>query len=96
MAELIYKDDLEKAVRESRANNYHKGFFAQAHDSEHFGFLGLISRQPVITEAEIKAKAIDEFAEKLRQEYENAISIPQIEIDFANKMIDRVIEQLKK
>jgi Lar family restriction alleviation protein len=48
------------------------------------------------TESEIRAKAIDEFAEKLKWEYENSIGISQREIDFANAVTDQVAEQLKE
>ena len=58
--------------------------------------LRIIEEQQVVAKEDIRAAAIDEFVEKVRQEYENAISIPQIEIDFANKVIDRVAEQLKE
>ena len=46
-------------------------------------------------ESKIRAKAIDEFAEKLKWEYENSIGIPQCEINFANAVIDQVAERLK-
>ena len=39
--------------------------------------------------------AIDEFAEKLKWEYENSIGIPQREINFAKAVIDQVAERLK-
>ena len=48
------------------------------------------------TGAEIRNKAIDEFAEKLKWEYENSIGIPQREINFANAVIDQVAERLKE
>ena len=40
-------------------------------------------------------KAIDDFAEKLKTEYKNALSIPAIEKETAYFAIDKVAEQLK-
>ena len=48
------------------------------------------------TETEIRARVINEFAEKLKWEYENSIGIPQREIDFAKAVTDQVAEQLKE
>lgn len=44
---------------------------------------------------EIRAKAIDEFAEKIQWEYLNGCGIKQSEIDFLIAVSSRVAEQLK-
>lgn len=46
-------------------------------------------------EQESRAKAIDEFAERLKWEYENSIGVPKTEIDFAKAVIEQVAEKLK-
>ena len=40
-------------------------------------------------------EAIDDFAEKLKTEYENNMRVPEIEVVFAKATIDMVKEQLK-
>ena len=40
-------------------------------------------------------KAIDDFAEKMKQEYENAVCIPEVEVEFGKLLVDKVREQLK-
>jgi hypothetical protein len=45
---------------------------------------------------EARNKTIDEFAEKMKWEYENSIGVPKREIDFAIAVVELVAEQLKK
>lgn len=40
-------------------------------------------------------KGIDEFANKMKWEYDNSTGVPKKEIDFAKAVIDMVAEQLK-
>lgn len=48
-----------------------------------------------VTVKKIREDAIKEFAERMEWEYDNAISIPKVEIDFAKEVIERVAEQMK-
>ena len=43
----------------------------------------------------IRAKAIDDFAEKLKAEYDNNMRIPEIEVVFAKAIVEQVKGQLK-
>lgn len=54
----------------------------------------LKSRIVDVIQAE-RNKAIDEFAKKMKWEYDNSIGVPKKEIDFAKAVIDMVAEQLK-
>lgn len=49
-----------------------------------------------VSEKEIRNKAIDEFAEKMKWEYENSIGISKREIDFAIAVVEQVAEWLKE
>ncbi len=40
-------------------------------------------------------KAVADFAEQLKWEYENSIGVPQREINFAVAVIDQVAERLR-
>ena len=46
-------------------------------------------------DAEIRAKAIEEFASKMKWEYENSTGVPKKEIEFAKAVIDMVAERMK-
>ena len=46
-------------------------------------------------DAEIRAKAIDEFANKMKWEYENSTGVPKKEIEFAKAIISMVTERMK-
>lgn len=48
-----------------------------------------------VTEADIRAKAIAEFAEKMKWEIKNSIGISKRVADFTRAVIDMVAEQLK-
>lgn len=57
---------------------------------------GRLNSLPTTTEAEIRAKAIDEFAEKLKWEFENSIGVSKRAVYFANAVIDIVAKELKE
>lgn len=42
-----------------------------------------------------REKAIDDFAEKLKAEYDNNMRIPEIEVVFAKAIVEQVKGQLK-
>lgn len=46
-------------------------------------------------DAEIRATAIEEFASKMKWEYENSTGVPKKEIEFAKAVIDMVAERMK-
>lgn len=103
MAKLIDKFELVKAVRESRKNNTHTdGSIARNHDMEHCHFLSLISRQETVTEAEIRNKAIDEFAEKLKCFIASQVDCVDgiLPVDYCCEVfqseVDEIAEQLKE
>lgn len=47
-----------------------------------------------VTEEEIREKAIDEFAEKLKLEFENSVGVPRLAAIYATNVINRVVEKL--
>lgn len=49
----------------------------------------------LIWQARVYNKAIDDFAGRLKWEYKNALSIPDIEKETAYFAIDKIAEQLK-
>lgn len=90
MAELIYKGELLTRIRLNYNN--HQNISAGA-------IKDMIDTTSTTTEAEIRAKAIDEFAEKLKElfKYESAWGETQyyqrLVIDISK--IDEIAEQLK-
>ena len=56
--------------------------------------IGTIQKQPTTTEAEIRASAIDEFAEKLKAKIEEVYSAPERESEYnhAWKTVCRIIQ----
>lgn len=64
------------------------------------GIVATIDEQPTITEAEIRAKAIDEFAERMKElfKYESAWGNTQYRQRFAIDIskIDEIAEQMKE
>ena len=85
-------------VNEFDADRYEKLVFADM-ERKHSAQQQLLSELKVLlqttTEAEIRNNAIDEFAEKMKWEYENSIGISQREINFAKAVTEQVAEQLK-
>lgn len=61
----------------------------------------VIDKQPTTTEAEIRAKAIDEFAEKLNKKITDFVLEHQSQLTFVSgvstgwKFVDEIAEQLK-
>ena len=49
-----------------------------------------------VTEADIRAKAIEKFAEKLKWEFENSLGFSKRALYFANAVIDIVVKELKE
>ena len=92
MEELIKKG----ALLEEMTKKYKKRYAGTVRACGFMVAKDMVKDAPTITESEIRAKAIDEFAEKMKWEYENSIGISQREIDFANAIIDMVAKKLKE
>lgn len=95
MAELIKKTELIEALVLSHT--------AHANNSREASLLNrdvlIVMEQPVTTEAEIRAKAIDEFAEKLKAQSENLETAIDVFGGSNGQVIcetvDEIAEQLK-
>jgi len=91
MAELIYKGVLK---------NCYAGDFRMDGKTPctatYASIRKMIDIQPTTTESEIRAKAIDEFAEKLKWEFKNSLGISKRVADFTTAVINMVAEQLKE
>ena len=82
-------------------------FNDRVHGNEHFLYgietaKELLEDTPTVTEAEIRAKAIDEFAEKLSTDVEsfvatvNGIEADLLTLDYFDEFIFEIAEQLKE
>ena len=97
MAELIDKDVLVEEVKSLTVHvtglRAGKGVLLKFMDEYRKSVLRIVDEQPTTTEAEIRAKAIDEFAEKLKKSF-------TFTNYFAgkcfNEHIDKLAEQLKE
>lgn len=91
MAKLINRYALFDAIRNITYNSKDADAFFEE-------VLEVITEQPTTTEAEIRAMAIDEFAEKIRdwqkEVYKNDRYVG--ELDFLFKHIYEIAEQLKE
>ena len=90
MAKLINRYALFDAIRNITYNSKDADAFFEE-------VLEVITEQPTTTEAEIKAKAIDEFADKIRDWQKEVYTNDRYagELDFLFKHIYEIAEQLK-
>ena len=85
MAKLINRYALFDAIRNITYNSKDADAFFEE-------VLEVITEQPTTTEAEIRAKAIDEFAERLKAKCSVGSVFVGCEI---RRMVDKLAEQLK-
>lgn len=93
MAELISKSALVKAIKNSTCHWAERMWKQVVCD--------VISNQPTTSEAEIRAKAIDEFAERLQDKVEsfqaeiNGFKADVLTLDYFVEFVDEIAEELK-
>ena len=94
MAELIDKGALYDAMTEE----YKKHYAGTGKGYDFTIAMQMVQNQPTTTEAEIRAKAIDEFAEKIRDWQKEVYTNDRYagELDFLFKHIYEIAEQLKE
>ena len=98
MAELIDK----KAITESRDILDELELFELTPYISAENLIKFVDNLPSVTEAEIRAKAIDEFAEKLSTDVESLVAIVNgieadlLTLDYFDEFIFDVAEQLKE
>ena len=101
MAELIDKGALYDAMTEE----YKKHYAGTGKGYDFTIAMQMVQNQPTVTEAEIRAKAIEEFAEKLKSDYifcdiglilsNNNIMFESASVVTFKQYIDKIAEQLK-
>ena len=107
MAELIEKNALSEEIESLTVHvtglRAGKGVLSKFMDEYRKSVLRIINEQPTTTEAEIRAKAIDEFAEKITLEISESIIYGMLfdnrdnsYFDTADKIVDYVIDTSKK
>ena len=96
MAGLIVKGALREEIESLTVHvtglRAGKGVLSKFMDEYRKSVLRIINEQPTTTEAEIRAKAIDEFAEKLKKSF---TFTNYFEGKCFNEHIDKLAEQLK-
>lgn len=92
MAELIDKGAFIEDIKTEIVNLAMDGLKGTPRDrSELYGMIDRINEQPTTTESEIRAKAIEEFAEWIKSEFKTEIQCSDEELTW----IDEAAEQLK-
>lgn len=89
MAELIDKC----ALYEQMTEEYKKHYAGTGKGYDFTIAMQMVQNQPTTTEAEIRAKAIDEFAEKLKYEFNGNIFTDEEKFKYAKKEQEQICAQ---